>query len=329
MVKQLQTFKEVIDLQIQQLTYFVTVAEQGSINKAAEKLFVTQPNLSKSISNLENELQVRLLNRTNKGVDLTEDGKKLYQYARTIQNQMELIHGLSSKERPRILSIASYPVITMGRLLAEFYNKHNQEGIALKLIEQRMQHVIESVESGEAEIGFVMSNNVQVKELKHMLHFKNLIYNPLGTDTWYANIGPNSPLYELDEVTMEQLLQYPIVRLPDDYFSNLTFYLQIDGIRLTEHKKVVYVNDSAAILALLSKTDVFRFGPGMSAQDFAAHGIKTIPIRNCNVKINVGYVQRKREMLSPEAQEFVRLLEGLYLSSAGEKAKEIGVANHE
>ena len=67
----------------------------------------------------------------------------------------------------------------------------------------------------------------------------------------------------------------------------------------------------------------------MSAQDFAAHGIKTIPIRNCNVKINVGYVQRKREMLSPEAQEFVRLLEGLYPYSAGEKAKEIGVANHE
>ena len=53
-----------------------------------------------------------------------------------------------------------------------------------------MQQVIESVESGEAEIGFVMSNNVQVKELKHMLHFKNLVFNPLGVDTWYANVGP-------------------------------------------------------------------------------------------------------------------------------------------
>ena len=40
-------------MQIQQLTYFVAIAEQGSINKAAEKLFVTQPNLSKAISNLE------------------------------------------------------------------------------------------------------------------------------------------------------------------------------------------------------------------------------------------------------------------------------------
>ena len=304
-------------MQIQQLTYFVTVAEQGSINKAAEKLFVTQPNLSKAISNLESELKVRIFDRTNKGVILTDDGKKLYQYARTILNQMELIQGLSSRERPRILSIASYPIITMGRLIGALYNNHKQEEIALKLVEQRMQQVIESVESGEAEIGFVMSNNVQVKELKHMLHFKNLVFNPLGVDTWYANIGPNSPLYNETEVTMEQLLQYPIVRLPDDYFSNLTFYLQIDGIRLTEHKKVVYVNDSAAILALLSQTDIFRFGPGLSAPDFAAHGIRSIPIRNCDVQINVGWVQRKRELLSPEAQDFVRLLEGLYLKQAG------------
>ena len=189
-------------MQIQQLTYFVTVAEQGSINKAAERLFVTQPNLSKAISNLESELNVHIFDRTNKGVVLTDDGKKLYQYARTILSQMELIQGLSSKERPRLLSIASYPIITMGRLISKFYNNHKQEEIALKLVEQRMQQVIESVESGEAEIGFVMSNNVQVKELKHMLHFKNLVFNPLGEDTWYANVGPNSPLYGRDEVTM-------------------------------------------------------------------------------------------------------------------------------
>ena len=301
-----------LSMQIHQLTYFVTVAEQGSINKAAEKLFVTQPNLSKAISNLENELKVRIFNRTNKGVVLTDEGKKLYQYARTILNQMELIQGLSSKERPRILSIASYPIITMGRLISEFYNEHKPQDISLKLVEQRMQQVIESVESGEAEIGFVMSNNVQAKELKHMLHFKNLVFNPLGEDTWYANIGSQSPLYMQNEVTMEQLLQYPIVRLPDDYFSNLTFYLEIDGIRLTEHKKVIYVNDSAAILALLSTTDVFRFGPGLSAPDYARYGIKTIPIRNCNVQINAGWLQRKRELLSPEAQAFVDLLGRLY-----------------
>ena len=299
-------------MQLSQLMYFVTVAEQGSINKAAEKLFVTQPNLSKAIGNLESELKVRIFDRTNKGVILTEDGKKLYEYARTILNQMELISGLSAKERLRILSIASYPIITMGILIGEFYNLHKDEGIALKLVEQRMQQVIESVESGEAEIGFVMSNHAQAKELKHMLHYKNLQFHMLGADTWYANVGPYSPLYGQDEVTMQQLLQYPIVRLPDDYFSNLTHYLEIDGVRLIDHKRVIYVSDSAAILGLLRTTDVFRYGPGVSAADFAEYGVRTIPIRNCKVQISAGWLQRRRELLSPEAQSFIALLERLY-----------------
>ena len=290
-------------MQIQQLTYFVAIAEQGSINKAAEKLFVTQPNLSKAISNLENELKVRIFNRTNKGVALTDEGKKLYQYARTIINQMELIQGLSEKEHAPVLS------------MAKFYNDYHDNRVALKLVENRLQQVIESVEHGEAEIGFVMSNNVQVKELKHMLKFKNLQFHALGTDTWYANLGPNHPLYHASEVTMEQLLPHPFVRLPDDYFSNLSFYLEIDGVRLEQFKRVVYVNDSAAILSLLRSTDVVRLGPGLSAPDFAEYGIRTIPIRNCQVQINVGWIQRSREMLSTEAQAFVKMLEELYPKS--------------
>lgn len=301
-------------MQLQQLIYFVTIAEQGSINKAAEKLFTTQPNLSKSISNLEGELKINIFRRTNKGVVLTDDGKKLYQYAHTILSQIELMQGLATKDPPRTLSIASYPIITMGRLVSDFYNRHPDGEISLKLIERRMQEVIELVENNEAEIGIVMSNHMQSKELRHMLHFRGLEFNILGTDTWYVNIGSGHPLYDREEIRMEELLPYSFVRMPDDYFSNLTFYLEIDGIRLSEFKRVVYLSDSAAILAMLQRTNVFRFGPGLSADDFAAYGIRTIPIQNCSIRITVGWIRRKRDMLSGEAREFVALLEKLYPS---------------
>lgn len=112
-----------------------------------------------------------------------------------------------------------------------------------------------------------------------------------------------------------QRIPYPFVRLPDDYFSNLSFYLEIDGVRLEQFKRVVYVNDSAAILSLLRSTDVVRLGPGLSAPDFAEYGVRTIPIRNCQVQINVGWIQRSREMLSTEAQAFVKMLDELYPKS--------------
>ncbi len=299
-------------MQLQQLIYFMTVADQGSFNKAAEKLFATQPNLSKAISNLESELKVNIFYRTNRGVELTEDGKKLYQYSRTILNQMELIEGLAVKEAPRLLSVASYPIITMSRLVSEFYNRHRTEAISLKLSEERMYRVIEMVESGEADIGFVMSNQMQLKELRHIINFKGIDLHVLGTDTWYANLGPAHPLYSRDEVTIQELLQYPFVRRPDDYFSNLTHYLEIDGVRLTSFTRVLYANDSAAILSILHATDAFRFGPGLSAGDFAAYGIRTVPIRNCKIQITSGWIQRKRGSLSEEAADFVAMLQKLY-----------------
>lgn len=60
-------------IQFQQIIYFLKIAELRSINKAAAKLYVSQPSLSQSIKNLEDELNIRLFRRSNKGVVLTEE----------------------------------------------------------------------------------------------------------------------------------------------------------------------------------------------------------------------------------------------------------------
>lgn len=299
-------------MQLRQLIYFLTVADEGSFNKAAEKLFATQPNLSKAISNLESELKVKIFCRTNHGVELTEDGKKLYQYARTIMTQVELIEGLAMEEVPRILSVASYPILTISRLMSEFYNRHRSEPILFKLSEERAYRVIEMVENGEADIGFIMNNQVQMKDFRHMLNSKGLEMHVLGMDTWYANLGPTHPLYDRDEVTIQELQQYPHIRRPNDYFSNLSSYLEIDGVRMIDFPKDMYVNDSASIFTILQTTDAFRFGPGLSRADLAAYGIRTIPIHNCDVQITVGWLQRKRETLGEDAREFLSMLQNLY-----------------
>ena len=62
-------------MQLQQLYYFKETAERGSINKAAEALLMTQPNLSRSIQKLEEVLGLKLFSRDNKGIQLTEEGQ--------------------------------------------------------------------------------------------------------------------------------------------------------------------------------------------------------------------------------------------------------------
>jgi DNA-binding transcriptional LysR family regulator len=303
--------KEVKYVQLQQLFYVAEVAERGSINKAAEALFISQPSLSKAIINLESELNIRIFDRNNKGATLTEEGKSLYQYVRTILNQMELIEGISASDAPKVLSVASYPVLTVSRALAEFYRRRQGSGIALRMREVRLAEVVEAVASSSAEIGIVFINNAQFKEFKHTIGYKNLEFNPIAQDTWYINAGPESPLYDRSEVSMEELLDYPIIRQHDDYFSNLTFYLEIDGVKLTSFKKTVHVNNYAAIVNMLRTTDVFRFTPGVSRLDFELAGIRTIPIRNCQVEVSIGWLRRKKELLSPGAMEFVDIFTDL------------------
>ena len=71
-------------MNFQQCRYVQTIAETGSFSKAAKKLFLTQPNLSASIRDLEEELGVQLFERSNTGAKLTDDGHDFLKYAKRI-----------------------------------------------------------------------------------------------------------------------------------------------------------------------------------------------------------------------------------------------------
>ena len=74
---------------LQQLHYIIVISETGSINKAAEKLYVSQPSLTSAIKELEREIGIVIFNRTGKGVTLTADGAEFLPHARQVYGQYE------------------------------------------------------------------------------------------------------------------------------------------------------------------------------------------------------------------------------------------------
>ena len=76
---------------IQQLKYAVTISETGSMNKAAEVLYIAQPSLTSSIQELERELGITVFNRSGRGVTLTNDGMEFIQYARQVVQQYDTL----------------------------------------------------------------------------------------------------------------------------------------------------------------------------------------------------------------------------------------------
>lgn len=151
-------------IQFQQIIYFLKIAELRSINKAAAKLYVSQPSLGQSIKNLEDELNIRLFRRSNKGVVLTEDGKRFLQYAERIADQMELIEGLAREKRENRLSVALYPMVSTAKLIADFYEKEKENPIEIFADEYRLSKVIDLVYTSAAELGIIQVNMGQRKE---------------------------------------------------------------------------------------------------------------------------------------------------------------------
>ena len=84
-------------MELRHLKYFVTVAEEQSFTKAAEKLFIAQPPLSRQIQNLENEFGVLLFERGSRPLQLTEAGEFFYQHAVKLLANAEEIKSMTKR----------------------------------------------------------------------------------------------------------------------------------------------------------------------------------------------------------------------------------------
>ena len=145
-------------MNLNQLEVFVAVADHKSFSRAAEALYLTQPTVSVYISSLEKELNAKLFVRNTKEIDVTEQGMKLYQYAREmliLQNRItELFASDSGKAKPRLVVAAS--TVPSRYLLPDIlagYKEKYPSG-QLELRESDSARVIEDVANHVVDVGF-------------------------------------------------------------------------------------------------------------------------------------------------------------------------------
>ena len=147
-------------MEIQQLKYFVEVVRQQSFTKAAAQLFVTQPMLTRSIKHLEEELNVRLIERTSKSFYLTDAGRILYDRVQDFLLQYDDLFLTMADVRsvrtgevrlsiPGVLLEVYFPP-----LLTRFH--HHFPGIDISVVEEGSKSVAAAVSSGRADLGLVM-----------------------------------------------------------------------------------------------------------------------------------------------------------------------------
>jgi DNA-binding transcriptional LysR family regulator len=200
-------------MNFRKLRYFCTIAAEGSLSKAAEKLFVAQPALSRQLSELEEEVGTSLFNRQARGVTLTAAGKSFLRDAAKILEDME---GAKS----RALQAAQGQVGNLDIGLIEYFSWHRSvvqpirlfreqhSGVSLKLSTWETSIDIQNrVTEGELDCGFAFN---RPKDDKHMAGL------PVLSVGFLLAVPVNSPLAKRSSITMRELAREPFVWIPRD-----------------------------------------------------------------------------------------------------------------
>ncbi|PCF94736.1 LysR family transcriptional regulator [Vreelandella nigrificans] len=146
-------------LTFRQLRYFLTLAEELHFGRAAEKLHISQPPLSTSLRQLEEDLGVKLLQRSSKSVKLTTAGEVFQRQARRLLEDLEesrIMMQRIADGASGILRIGFTPAMLFrGLPLALQQLKSTHPGIEVKLLERNSSDQVEGIESGQLDIGFI------------------------------------------------------------------------------------------------------------------------------------------------------------------------------
>lgn len=163
-------------MELRHLKYFLTVAEELNFTKAAEKLFISQPPLSRQIAELENELPAKLFIRNNKKVELTEAGKYFEKEIKELFHNLELITVKTKKIAEnvsgefRIAYISSIYSSVISELIQ--YLKKKFPYVNFKLFEISTTKQIEALEKGKIDLGIIRSP-IKSPKIKSQLWFKD------------------------------------------------------------------------------------------------------------------------------------------------------------
>ncbi|MFC4779018.1 LysR family transcriptional regulator [Paenibacillus sp. GCM10023252] len=292
---------------LQQLKYIIEVASRGSINEAAKRLFISQPTLSSAIKDLEEELQITLFDRSNKGISLSKDGVEFLSYARQVVEQAELLESryLNAKPSPQHFSVSTQHYAFAVNAFVSLVQQYGQDEYELSLRETKTYEIINDVKSMCSEIGIIYVNEFNGKVIHNLLKTANLTFNRLFTARPHIFISMNNPLAQQSVVTIDQLQHYPYLSFDQGEYNSFHFSEEI--LSTLTHRKSIRVTDRATLFNLLIGLNGYTISTGILSSDLNGNEIIPVPL-DCEELIHVGWISHKSIPLSKLGAAYIEAL---------------------
>ena len=303
---------------LQQIYYALTIAREGSMNKAAEKLFISQPTLTNAMKDLENEIGIALFNRTNKGVSVTGEGREFLATARQIYTQYEMLqekYGPKGNLKRRFgVSCQHYSFATKAFVNTVKKYGYDIQNYEFAIRETRTKEVIEDVASGKSEVGVLYLSNFNQKYIQKLLQNNNLEFRYLYSCTAQVYLYKDHPLANESSITLSQLQEYPCMSFEQG--EEELSYLAEEILTENQYDRIIKVNDRATMLNLMVGLNGYTLCSGVICKELNGEDYISIPYEadeaNPNTNMQLGYVIRKNSVLSAVADDYVRELQNYF-----------------
>ena len=283
-------------MDIKQLTYFITIAEEGTITQAANKLHMAQPPLSTQLKLLEDELGVKLVERGARKINLTDAGKILYKRAKhileiTTSTEKEIEEFRKGIQGTlRLGTISSSGAVLLSKRIIDFNKKY--PNIKFEIHEGNTYELIEKLNSGIIEVGIVRTP----------FNSKNFQCLFLEDEPMVAVMSEN---YKF-ETTREEILLEDLKDIP------LIIYRRFEKILLGEFQNlgiepdVFCINDDARTTILWARAGLAIGIVPKSAINFGLmDNIKYKEINNNTLRTQISAIWIKERYLSIAAKKFL------------------------
>ena len=242
-------------MNILHMKYAVEVARLGSLNKAAETLMIAQPNISRSIKDLEADLGITIFQRSAKGMVLTPDGEEFIGYARDILSRIDKIEQSyrDSSHKKRKFSISAPRACYISAAMAEFSKHLGDAPVEIYYKETNSQKTIKKLLENECKLGIIRYSDSYDQYYKDMLEEKELSHELVAEFSYVLLMSRDNPLAAKQTIAYDDLSDYIEIAQADPCASALSMP---KGLREELHDKVnqrIFVLDRASRLDLLSE----------------------------------------------------------------------------
>lgn len=291
--------------------YAVEVANAGSVNKAAEKLLIAPPNLSRSVKDLETELGITIFERSARGMNLTPDGERFIGYARRILsevNELEKAFGAESV-RPKLFSVCVPDGSDYYGLFADTVAYAGKGPMDFLFTRADLMSTLQLVKNSECRLGIIRYSDVYDKYFRSLLQEKELAGDLIGEQNLMLLMHEENPLNSVDEISGDDLKDFVEICSPDTFVPPLPQNEVRRAERPGSTSRRIVTGDNACRMEFLSRDSrTFSWSVPLSETTLARYGLIQKKCGGYSGKVREMLVRRNDTVLSELETRFVSAL---------------------